>query len=147
MSTYAYDPGRLTGAFHGIPFTGLAQGSMVTAERAEDGASMEPGGAGDVVTILNRNRIGAVTVRFLAGSPTNALLSALVKTRELFGGIADIGALLFKDLNSTTVVHADVARIRKIPTIQRDSDGAPVCEWVFDCAELEVDVGAAAVIL
>lgn len=138
-----YDPQRVVGSFNGILFLGYMDGTFITADRAEDGFSTQIGATGDVTRVRNRNKSGTVTLTLQAQSPTNQLLSAIAAQDELFG--TGTGALMVKDLNGTTLLLAQIAWIQKIPATEF-SDDASGREWVFACAELEMNVGSASLL-
>lgn len=131
-----YDPSRVVMSFAGIDINGFADGSMIAAERDEDGFTKKAGTQGDVTRIANRNQGGSVTVRLLQNAPCNSLLSALAKIDEKNGG--GKGPLQIVDLNGVTVLHAQIAWIKKYPKVEysNDENGR---EWVFDCAALDVE--------
>ncbi len=137
-----YDPGKIVVTFGGILIRGYAEGTFVTAERAEDGFELSVGAGGDVTRVRNRNRSGSVTLTLQAESPTNDLLSAMATADELSG--TGTGALMIKDLNGTTLARAESAWIRKFANVEY-SDTGSTREWAIDCAELELLVGGAIV--
>lgn len=137
-----YDPSRIVATFAGILIRGYADGTFIGAERAEDAFAKSVGAQGDVTRIRNRDRSGMVTFTLQAESPSNDQLTAKAVLDELFG--TGTGALLVKDLNGTTLLHAEVAWIRKLPNVEYAKDGGSR-EWVIDCAELEMSVGGAVV--
>ncbi len=133
-----YDPGRVVVTFKGIRLLAPQDGTFVSAEREEDAFTKQVGSAGDVTRSRNRNISGSVTVTLQQASPTNDLLSALAEADELTG--LNYGALMVKDLNGTTLLEAPNAWIRKTPTVEfaKEASGR---EWVFDCAQLIMNVG------
>ena len=133
-----YDPGRVAVSFKGIQIRGIAKGTFVTAERAEDAFSTDVGSAGDVTRVRSRNRTGTVTLTLQAASPTNDQLSAVALLDEKFG--LSYGPLLIEDLNGTTLAHGADAWIKKLPSVQM-ADEASDREWVFEVAELELNAG------
>jgi hypothetical protein len=133
-----YDPGKVAASFRGVPLIGIASGTFISAERTEDAYSMEVGSGGDVTRVQSRNRTGSVTFTLMAASPANDLLSGLARQDELFG--VGFGPLLVKDLNGNTLLAAETAWIRKVPTVDF-ADEAGAREWVIDCAELRMHVG------
>jgi hypothetical protein len=137
-----YDPGLVVGSFRGIQILGLMDGTFITAERAEDAFSAVVGRSGDVTRVRNRNRTGTVTITLMAEAPTNDLLSAVAFEDEAFG--TGVGPLLFKNLNGTTVIEAAQAWIQKLPSVEFSTD-ASGREWIFECAELIMNVGGAVV--
>lgn len=137
-----YDPGRIAGNWKGIPFLGYMDGTFVTAERSEDAFSKSVGAQGDVTRVRSHNRTGTVTIVLQAASPTNDLLSAQAQLDELTG--LGYGPLQVTDLNGATLVLAAVAWIKKAPSIEFSTE-ASGREWVFECADLDMNAGGAIV--
>lgn len=137
-----YDPGLVAVSFRGIILQGFMDGTFVSAERAEDAFELAVGAAGDVTRVRNRNRSGTVTITLKAEAPSNELLSAVALEDELFG--TGTGEIQVVNLNGTTLLLAESAWIRKIPTTEF-ADEASGREWAFDCAELRMFVGSALV--
>lgn len=137
-----YDPALVVCTFKGIRLTGYADGTFISAEREEDAFSKSVGAGGDVTRVRNRNRSGSVTVTLQASSPTNDLLSAIANEDEILG--TGVGTLLVKNINGTTILEAENAWIRKMPTVEAAKD-ASSREWAFDCAELVMVIGGALV--
>jgi hypothetical protein len=133
-----YNPAKVAVSFNGIQLVGFMDGTFVSCERAEDAFETAVGAGGDVVRVRNQNRMGSVTVTLQAASPSNDDLSAIARDDEAFG--LDYGDLLVKDGNGTTIARAEIAWIRKLPNVEY-ADSESGREWVFDCAELLMDVG------
>ncbi len=142
MSFKNYDPQQVVISFAGIPIQGYAPGTFVNAERAEDAFTLVPGSTGDVTRVRNRKINGMVTVTLLAESTTNDSLSAKAEQDRLFG--TGYGPLMIKNLNGTTLVLAEIAWVKKPANVEY-ADAATNREWVFDCAELLMNVGGALV--
>lgn len=139
-----HDPSKVFVSFGTVMVSGYASGSMVTIERAEDAFSMVVGAQGDTTRVRNRNRNGAVTVRLQAASPINDALSTYAALDESVGlGVAPIQVI---DLNGTSVATSAFAWIRKLPSLDKGADAGDV-EWVFDCHELEINVGGSVPVL
>jgi hypothetical protein len=143
MALSNYDPGKLVVTFKGILLTGYMDGTFLTAERTEDAFSMSVSADGKVTRVRSRDKTGTVTLTLQAASPGNDLLSAVALEDELFG--TGTGALLVKDLLGNTVIDADTAWIRKMPTTDF-ADEASGREWAFDCAELGIFAGGSAIV-
>ena len=137
-----YDPALYPLTWRGILFRGFSDGTMIAVERSEDAYSMAVGGTGDVTFVRNRNRTGSVTVMLQAASPTNDELSTVALLDEATG--LGFGPLLLKNLNGTTIVESDSARIRKLPKVEVGVDAGST-EWIIDCPELEMFVGGAVI--
>ena len=133
-----FDPAKHVITWAGILFQGPASGTFLSAERADDAFKLDVGAAGDVTRVRNRNRTGSVTYTCQAASPLNDQLSARAALDEAFG--TGVGPLQVKDLNGNTVLHAEYAWIRKMPTVEI-ADEASNREWIFDCADLAMTVG------
>lgn len=138
MASFAnYDPSKVFVSFMGKQFVGFADGTFVTAERAEDAFSTAVGASGDVTRVRSRNRMGTVTVTLQAASPTNDDLTSLALTDEEDG--TSYGPLQIKDLNGDTLINAASAWIKKFPSVEFAVESSNR-EWVFECAELVMDV-------
>jgi len=133
-----FDPALVIFTFRGITLQGYIDGTFISAERSEDAYETVVGAGGDVTRVRNRNRMGTVTCTLLQASPTNDLLSAVALEDELFN--TGDGPLLLKDLNGTSLAQAANAWIQKLPNLEY-ADTATGREWVFACAELEMNVG------
>ncbi len=140
---YQYDPGLIIVSFKGVRLLGPAEGTFVTAERAEDAFTSQVGSAGDVTRSRNRNKMGSVTYTCQQGSPSNDVLSALQAADELTG--LGFGSLMVKDLIGTTLVEAPSAWIKKIANPEFAKEAGPRA-WVFDCAQLYIYTGGALII-
>lgn len=137
-----YDPGRVAASFAGVQMMGFMDGTFISAERAEDAFEMSVGAAGDVTRVKSNNRTGTVTITLQAASPVNDLLSALAAADSLFG--VTTAPLIVEDLNGTTVLLASVAWIQKVPQVEFADEGSGR-EWVFACADLDMNVGGSLV--
>lgn len=138
-----YDPARHILVWAGIEARGVADGTFISTERAEDSFKVKAGAKGAVVRTRMHNRIGQVTVTLLPTSPTNTLFSIALAADEAGVTVnAGVGPLLIKDLNGATVLEAPNAWIRRMP--KKDiADEPQNVEWIFDCDELTGPVGGA----
>jgi hypothetical protein len=91
------DPGKILMTFKGVNIVGIADGTFVEVERAEDGWTMYKGSDGEITRVRNRDRSGAVTFTLSQASITNTFLSAIAIADEKDG--TGVGSLLIKDLN------------------------------------------------
>lgn len=132
---HQYDPSLVVVVFRGITINGFAEGTFIKVERAEDLWTSKSGAQGDVVRVRNRNKMGSATIELLAESPANELLSAAYDLDEKDG--TGSGDFMVKDLNSQkTLANAPVAWIKKIPALERATEGGKVT-WVLDMAALK----------
>jgi hypothetical protein len=136
-----HDPKRYVLVFKGHQLRGYADGTFIEVERLTDTFSESVGAQGDVVRIKSHDRRGTVTAQLQSASPSNDVLSAWAIAGEEGNTVdADVGALLVKDLNGTTVASAMEAWIVKPPNIGVATDHSPR-QWVFRCANLKMLVG------
>ena len=134
MSFFEYDPSEVHVVFNGVPILGFSDGTMVSAERDEDAFTKKTGTQGDAVRVKNLNKGGSVSINLLSGSPTNTALSNLALIDEQTGG--GKGPLQILDLNGNTLVHAEIAWIKKLPKVEYGDDESGR-EWMFDCAAID----------
>lgn len=139
-----YSPKNVIVIFKGITLTEFDEDDFVETKRNEDGISLTVGADGAAVFNENMNFSGMVTIKLLNSSPSNPLLSALVKARERFPGTQpDKGELMIKDLGGTMLVHSAEARILKTPDLKRGKTIGAL-QWEFVCAKLDSEPGAQA---
>lgn len=133
-----YDPGRIVLVWNGIQIQGYGPDTFVKASRNEDNFTEQVGANGDVVHVRNRNRTGKVTFTLQDASPSNDLLSAAAIADELSG--LQVGPVMIKDLNGTTLVQCANARIQKYADLEYAA-AAGTNDWILMCAELEMFLG------
>ena len=133
-----YDPGRVVVTFNGVRLVGYQDGTFVSAERAEDGFTMQVGSGGDVTRTRNRNKTGTITLTLQQASPSNDVLSNFAELDEALG--LSFGSIMIKDLQGTTLCEAADAWIKKFPTVEYAKESGPRV-WMFDCAELFIYAG------
>jgi hypothetical protein len=127
---FNFDPGLTTTSFKGVPISGYADDD-ITAELDEDAFTDKAGNAGDVVRTRNRNMLGDVTIPLLAESPVNDRLSAIADL-DMTGAGAGVGPFTLRNANSTTVLHAAKAWIKKRPAVASGKESGPRV-WVIRC--------------
>ncbi len=130
-----YDPGLVLVNFKGVELVAIED---ISAERAEDMFSLNVGAQGDSAFVRSRNKSGQVQITFMQTSPTLDYLSTVVADDELFGD--GEGPLFIKDLNGTTFVEDQNARITKMPGMQRGKDLNNV-QWSFSCPQMTIFIG------
>lgn len=138
MAIKTYDPSDVLGTLAGIIFSGYADGTFLSVDKAEDTFSTSIGATGFPTRVRNRNESGTVTITLQASSRINDQLS-LLHNLDLLSN-AGKGPLLIKDAEGTTLVAAEDAWIKKIPTVEYAKD-MPVRVWVIDCPKLVMFVG------
>lgn len=132
------DPKSIVMTWNKIDITGIANGTFLEVEYAEDAFTDEVGADGEVTRIKNADERGSVTFHLGQASETNDLLSAMaIRDRKNSTGY---GALLIKDLKGTTLYAADEAWIQKIAKGEH-AKGHTNRSWIIRCAKLRVFVG------
>ncbi len=132
---YQYDPRLVTASWGAIMFYGYANDSMIKATRNQDSSKYVPGGHGDGTRVSMTDRSGKFTIRLLAQSPCNDLVSAALIADELFG--ASVAPFFVKDLQGTTLIEATDTWILKPAEVDFSTD-AGEREWTFECHEMLV---------
>jgi hypothetical protein len=135
MTVATYQPNFVTVAFQGVPITGFAPGTFVSAVRNNDSYNLTIGSGGDGTRAKSGDKSGRITITLLGSSASNATLSAIAKLDETAG--TGVGALLVKDLSGADVVTAGTAWITK-PADQEKSNEETNREWIFETDNLEI---------
>jgi hypothetical protein len=122
----------------GVPMTGVADGDFCKITRDEDAFHKVIGADGLASRSRNANQGGTITVILQSTSPSNAVLSALATTDELFA--TGVGTVVVKDLSGSTVCVAQNGWVKKKPeiTLAQEQNNR---EWVIDCDRLTMNVG------
>lgn len=138
MATKTYDPAKVLVSFAGQVITGFAPDTFISAERNEDGFTLVVGAGGEATRSRSRNKSGTVTLTLMASSQSNDILSAVALADELSG--TGVSPLFVKEFNGTTLVMAQNAWIKKLPTMERAKEAGTV-EWVFECEAVDLLLG------
>lgn len=133
-----YRPLNILASFKGHHIRGIADGTFVDAERNSDGFSLKVGAGGDATRSQSHDRSGKVAFTLLAESSSNDALSNFAQADEDFG--TGHGELMIKDVNGTTLLHAEDAWIVKWPKVEYGKESGDR-EWQIECAALSVFVG------
>lgn len=139
--TRIYDPDQIVCIFAGILIQGFAEDSIVKVEYDAEAFKKKTGLDGLTTRSKTRNAGAKITFTLMQGSPSNEQLSALHNLDLIAPGGAGVGEVQVKDLQGTSLHHAQTAWIEKFP----DSEyGAEVGtrEWVIDCGALDSTIGA-----
>lgn len=138
MPLRTYDPGKTFFTFAGIPLTGFAKGTFVTAERSGPNFERYTGTLGETARCRKRDRSGMIKFKTMSTSPINDLLSAVARTDESTGeGVGVFGGV---DTNGTTVLNSSSAWITKWPS-KEFADVVSELEWELECADLDLFLG------
>ena len=138
MTVATYQPDFVTIAYLGVPITGFAPGTFVSAVRNNDSWNISVGSGGDATRAKSGDKSGRVTITLLGSSASNAALSALAVTDEQSG--TSVGPLLVKDLSGADVVKAGTAWIVKPPDLEKSNEETNR-EWIFETDVLEIVAG------
>jgi len=138
MATKTYDPAKFHLSIGGVPISGYAPDTFISAERAENGFTTQVGASGEVTRTRNNNRTGTVTVTLMASSLSNDVLNAYAQLDELSS--TGIFVLSGFEFNGTSSLLAENAWVEKLPQTQRAKELGQV-EWVIACADLAINTG------
>jgi hypothetical protein len=136
MSTH--DPNKIVVTFLGNIITGFAADTFVNIARDEEGWFKTVGANGNVCRARNNNKGGKITLTLQQDSLSNDILSAAAALDEQFG--TGTGEVMVKDLNGTTLAHAESAWVQKFADAGFGKE-VGTREWVIDCGVLEEFIG------
>lgn len=135
---FKYNPRRIALSWRGIIIGGFAKGTFVTVDRDEDAATKNVGNDGRATVILNPNEGCSITFVLQQGSIANEILSALVPSAR--ANSLPVGDANLKDLNGTTLIHADTAWLKRVAKVAY-GDGDENREWMLDCEAATIFAG------
>ena len=137
MAVKTYDPKQIIVTFGGNILSGFADGTFVVAERNEDMWTTQIGTDGEDTRSKSNNRSGLITVSLMQTSDSNAVLSALALTDEASSAAAL--PLQIKDNSGNTLLIAETAWIKKMPSVEYGREAGPR-EWAFETGVLVMNV-------
>lgn len=135
MTVKTYQPNLVSVSFRGVPITGFAPDTFVSATRNNDSWSINVGSGGDATRTKSGDKSGRVELTLLAESESNAILDAFAKTDEASG--LGLGPLGIKDLSGADVITAGTAWIVKPPDQEKANTGSNRV-WMFETDNLEI---------
>ena len=137
MSVRAYDSKEVSLVVGGVVITGVASGSFITVERAEDDFTEYVGAQGEVAMSETNNKTGEIKVTLDSTSPSNVFLYRQSKKR----GKSALVDVTLVDPNEDKNIRwtSPEARIRR-PANYETSNEIVENEWVFFCSELDFNV-------
>lgn len=144
MSTYSFldCAASLTSADATID---LGYGAAVADEgltfaRAGDKNTMTVGADGEGMHSLHADKSGAVTIRLLKTSPTNAKLMNLYSLQQSNSKKWGKNTITYNHSGSGDNGTASLCAFRKVPDLKYAKD-ADILEWVFDAIKLDTKLG------
>jgi hypothetical protein len=135
-----YRPDQVALIAVGVPVTGFAPGTFITAERNEDSFTLSVGSDGDACRTRTNNLSGRITFTLLQSSASNILLSAIANTDERSPAGDGILPSTVKDNSGTTLLTATKSWIVKPASVEYSNE-ATNREWVVETHELNMLVG------
>jgi hypothetical protein len=111
MAVKTYDPKAVAIIIAGIPISGIADGTFITAARDNPMWNSGAGSDGEGYRAKSNDKSGTVTLTLLQTSASNDALSALAKLDEASGD--GVGPLLIKDNSGRTLIAAESCWIEK----------------------------------
>ena len=138
MAVKTYSPNEVICIVAGIPVSGFADGTFITAARDNPGWTKGSGADGEGWRAKSSDYTGTITLTLLQTSSSNDALSALALTDENSGD--GVGPFLLKDNSGRTLINAETCWIEKIA----DSEFAREVsnrEWAIHTDKLNMFVG------
>jgi hypothetical protein len=131
-----YDPKQVIAVWGTIMLQGFTDdGDAISVAYDEDHVTKKVGLDGEVARAMNGNRTGKITLRFMATSMTNDLLSAAAAADPITR--TSVYPFTLKDLSGNTLVLTDKAWVLKSPGPAYGKE-VGVREWVLDTAQMTV---------
>ena len=128
-----YDPKQVKISFFGIPISGFAEGTFITATPSGDRFSKAVGADGEVGRAKSNNNTHEVTLTLLQVSPSNDVLNGFLQADKLTN--AGKGPLQIVDLSGTTVMMWKDAWIKTPPDVELGNEIGERA-WVFDTGQI-----------
>jgi hypothetical protein len=138
MAIRTYDPKSIAIIVGGVPITGLADGTFLTAMRANDAFTKSVGADGDTTRVKSNDKSGEVTITLDKTSLSNDYLSSVYLRDELAN--AGVVTIRIKDLLGASTYVSATGWIRKLPEVEYSKETS-TNEWVFDIADFGMFVG------
>lgn len=138
MSVKTYDPKQVIVIVGGVPMSGFADGTFITAERSNDSFSKVTGSDGFTSRAKSNDRSGSFTITLAQTSPSNDILQSFALADELTN--AGVVPILVKDIGGRTTFISAFGWVKKPPAAEFGKEIANR-EWVMDTADMDVFVG------
>lgn len=135
MTVKTYQPDKVVVSYGGVPITGFAPDTFVSATRNNDTWSINVGSGGDATRTKSGDKSGRVELTLLAESASNAELEAQRALDELTG--TGLRPLFIKDLSGGDTITAGTAWPVKPPDQEKGNTGSNRV-WIFETDNLEI---------
>lgn len=133
-----YDPKKVVVTVGGVPLSGFADGTFITAARENDAFSKVSGADGIVSRAKSNDKSGSITITLAQTSPANDYLSMLAKRdEETNTGVVPV---MVKDFSGRSRYISGFAWVRKQPDGEFGKEISDR-EWVLDVAHMELFTG------
>lgn len=138
MALKTYDPKLVILTVGGVPISGFADGTFISAMRSNDSFTKVSGADGIVTRAKSNDKSGEITITLQQSSPSNDVLNGFAQLDERAN--AGIVPVTIKELNGTTLLFGAEAWVRK-PADTEYGKEVSNREWTIDVAELEYNIG------
>lgn len=140
MALGTYDPSQVTLIAAGVPVSGFAEGTFITAERNEDSFNLSVGSDGEACRTRTNNRSGRITFTLLQSSISNQLLAAVLNTDEITPAGDAIAPSMIKDNTGTTLIMAETSWLVRPANVEYANE-ASNREWIVETDNLVMNIG------
>ena len=142
MAIKVYDPASVVVLFNGIPLSGYADGTFISASQNTPAFTLFVGTSGEAARALTNNQSGTIQVTLQQTSTSNDVLSAFHAADLVAPAGVSIAAVLVKDLNGSTLMLATTSWITKFPDVSF-SRGVGNWTWTIETDRMIFGVGGA----
>ncbi len=139
-SQFFYDPSRIVVTGSGVPISGFQDGELISIVYEANLYDAYVGADGDTTRVRVLNQNAKSTLKLASSSRSNDVLSAIVNLGLTQSGASYIVALMFNDLQGTTLFYSAKAWVEKIPDTGFDKS-VKAYEWPFYCTSVKHFVG------
>lgn len=134
-----YDPSRVIIAVGSVIVTGFGPDGFIKVARNEDGVMLQMGAGGDGAITINQNKSGTIDLTLMQTSPSNLLLSAILRLME--GAGKGVVPFQVKDvLDKGTLCSAQSCWVKKWPDMERAKE-LGVVTWPLESNQIEFFIG------
>lgn len=133
-----YDPKLVSIILGGKIISGIADGTFINVERAQQAFTLKVGAGGEGTRAKSNDKSGKITITLQQSSPSNDDLSAFAAADELTN--AGVFPALIKDGSGRTVCAAATAWVQKLPNSEFAKEVSNRV-WVVESDEIDILVG------